>query len=81
MSDQPYRPRCICLSCKSMQVFGENFESDPEFQAGMVEFWCTETFTNLGPDGGEISMALCSNPERSCYQEFAVLRGQEDANG
>jgi hypothetical protein len=53
-----------------MQVFGENFESDPEFQAGMVEFWCNQTFTGQGPDSGGTSLELCSNPERSCYQEY-----------
>ena len=30
------RVRCIHLCCKSMVVFGEAFESDPEFQAGMT---------------------------------------------
>jgi len=79
MSDQaqPYRPRCICLFCKSMQVYGENFESDPEYQAGMTEFWCTQTFRNLGPDGGEVSMDLCTKPERGCYQEVLVMRDEE----
>jgi hypothetical protein len=74
MSDQsappPYRPRCIYLTCKSMQVFGEEFESDPEFQAGMVEFTCTETFQNLGPDGGEVNFNACRDPERKCFREF-----------
>jgi len=74
MSDQsappPYRPRCIYLTCKSMQVFGEEFESDPEFQAGMVEFTCTETFQNLGPDGGEVKFNACCDPERKCFREF-----------
>ena len=65
-----YRPRCMYLCCKSMQVFGENFENDPEFQAGMVEFWCNQTFTGQGPDAGGTSLELCSNPERSCYQEY-----------
>ena len=50
---QPYRPRCIHLTCKSMQVWGEDFENDPEYQAGMVEFSCTQTFRNLGPDGAD----------------------------
>ena len=67
---QPYRPRCIDLSCKSMQVWGENFQDDPEYQAGMVEFTCTCTFQPQGPDGGDTSLELCSNPERSCFREF-----------
>ena len=79
MSDHPYLPRCVHLSCKSMQVFGENFENDPEYQAGMVEFWCTETFRNVGPDGGELSVDLCSNPQRGCFQE--VLKMANEANG
>jgi hypothetical protein len=72
MSDTPapYRPRCIHLTCKSMMVYGEAFESDPEYQAGMTEFWCTCTFQGQGPDGGDTSLELCSNPERECFREF-----------
>jgi hypothetical protein len=64
------KPRCINLCCKSMVVFGEAFESDPEYQAGMTEFWCVQTGKGLGPDGGEVSMSLCRNPERECYREY-----------
>jgi hypothetical protein len=67
---EPYRPRCIHLTCKSMQVWGEDFENDPEFQAGMVEFSCTQTFTNQGPDGGAVDYDVCRNPERPCFREF-----------
>jgi len=72
MSDTPstYRPRCMYLSCKSMLVFGENFESDPEYQAGMAQFWCVQTSKAQGPDGDEVSLELCSNPERSCFREY-----------
>jgi len=73
MSDDtpaPYRPRCIHLCCKSMMVYGEAFESDPEYQDGMVEFWCTKTFTWQGPDQGALSVELCSNPERTCFEEY-----------
>ena len=70
MSNKPYRPRCKNLSCKSMMVYGEDFENDPEFQAGMVEFWCVKTFQSQGPDDGSLSLDLCSNPERTCFQEF-----------
>jgi hypothetical protein len=75
MSDTPnttteYRPRCIHLTCKSMMVFGEAFREDPEFQSGQVEFTCLLTFKGQGPDGGLPSLELCSNPERSCYQEY-----------
>jgi hypothetical protein len=67
---QPYQPRCIYLTCKSMQVWGEDFENDPEYQAGMVEFTCTQTFLGQGPDGGAVAFAACCRPERSCYREF-----------
>ena len=73
MSDEnptPYRPRCMHLCCKSMLVFGEAFENDPEYQAGMVDFWCTRTFKPFGPDEGELSLELCSNPERECFKEY-----------
>ncbi len=69
-ASQEYRPRCIYLTCKSMQVFGENFENDPDFQAGMVEFTCTATFRNLGPDGNDVSYDECRNPERECFKEY-----------
>lgn len=67
---ETYRQRCVHLTCKSMQVYGEDFEQDPEYQAGMVEFWCTQTFKAQGPDGGFTSVEMCSNPERTCYTEF-----------
>ena len=35
-----------------------------------VEFTCLRTFKGQGPDGGLPSLELCSNPERSCYQEY-----------
>lgn len=72
MSDtsSPYKPRCMHLCCKSMIAFGEAFESDPDFQAGMVEFWCQQTGKGQGPDGSGLSLELCSEPKRSCFQEY-----------
>ena len=70
MDPKPFQPRCMHLNCKSMQVYGDDFESDPEFQAGMVEFWCTQTFRNQGPDDGPVTLEGCSNPERPCFREF-----------
>jgi len=70
---QPYRPRCAYLTCKSMQVFGEDFEQDPEFQSGLVEFTCTKTYRGWGPDGGEASFNQCRNPERSCFREIVEI--------
>lgn len=69
-NEPPYRPRCINLCCKSMLVFGEAFESDPEYQDGLVDFWCLRTSKGQGPDGEGASMDMCTNPERSCFQEF-----------
>ncbi len=70
MESQPYRPRCIHLTCKSMIVWGEDFVNDPEFQAGMVEFTCMQTYKCLGPDRGDVGMEQCSNAERSCFREY-----------
>jgi len=53
-----------------MLVYGENFENDPEYQAGMVEFWCNCTGTNSGPDSEEAKIDQCRDPERSCYKEY-----------
>ena len=72
MSDAatPYRPRCKNLYCKSMMVFGEGFENDPDYQAGMVDFWCERTFKANGPDGRGTSLPLCSDTTRSCYRAY-----------
>jgi hypothetical protein len=64
------RPRCKFLSCKAMMVFGEDFESDPDFQAGAAEFWCECTCQGQGPDGDGVSLELCSDPDRACHQEY-----------
>jgi hypothetical protein len=53
-----------------MIVFGEDFESDPDYQAGMTDFWCVHTSKGQGPDGDGVSLEMCSNPERGCFQEY-----------
>jgi hypothetical protein len=58
------------LSCKAMLVYGENFEQDPEYQAGVTDFWCVQTSRGEGPDGGTVALDVCSNPERGCFKEF-----------
>lgn len=63
-------PRCAFLNCKAMQVHGEDFEQDPDYQAGMTDFWCVKTARDLGPDGRDVSMDRCKNAERECYQEY-----------
>ena len=72
MAEIPSVPpsRCINLNCKSMLVFGEAFEADPEYQAGVVNFWCTRTSKGQGPDGDGVALEACSNPERTCYRAF-----------
>lgn len=62
--------RCIHLRCKSMLVYGEAFEEAPEFQAGLEDFWCVLSSRNVGPDGNEVSLSACCDPNRSCYQEY-----------
>jgi len=46
---QEYRPRCMHLCCKAMMVYGEAFESDPDFQAGLTDFWCQRTMRGSVP--------------------------------
>ena len=73
MSDETsstYRPRCMNLSCKSMLVYGEDFENDPDYQLGLVDFWCNRTSKNQGPDGDGVALDVCSDPERACFEEF-----------
>jgi hypothetical protein len=70
MPDQPYQPRCMHLCCKSMLVYGEDFEQDPEYQAGLTEFWCNLTSKSQGPDGEYVALEACRDPERACYQAY-----------
>ena len=72
MSETPNLPppRCKNLCCKAMLVYGEDFESDPDYVAGLTDFWCTLTAKSQGPDSEYVSLELCSNPERSCYQAY-----------
>jgi hypothetical protein len=67
MSDHP---RCKNLCCKSMLVYGENFANDPDYQAGMTDFWCTLTSKGQGPDEEHVALEACSQPERTCYQAY-----------
>ncbi len=67
---EEYRPRCIHLSCKSMLVYGEAFETDPTYSADSADFWCCCTSKNRGPDGDEVSLEACRNRERECFREF-----------
>jgi len=63
-------PRCKHLCCKSMQVYGEAFESDPDYQSGQTDFWCQLTFKPYGPDGEGACLETCRNAARSCYREY-----------
>jgi hypothetical protein len=58
------------LCCKSMLVYGEAFESDPDYQAGLTRFWCVQTAKENGPDGEHVSLEDCSKKERGCFQEY-----------
>jgi len=62
--------RCKFLHCKSMVVYGEDFASDPDYAAGMTDFWCLRTSRNSGPDDDAVDMEECSIATRPCYREF-----------
>jgi hypothetical protein len=53
-----------------MAVHGEGFESDPDYQDGLSDFWCVLTARALGPDGDEVGIKECCARERGCYQEY-----------
>jgi hypothetical protein len=53
-----------------MMVYGEDFENDPDYQAGMMDFTCICTSNVQGPDGGDVGLELCRNPDRKCFREF-----------
>jgi hypothetical protein len=53
-----------------MMVFGEAFETDPEYAEGQTDFWCNCTSQSLGPDGSWVALQECRSPERSCYREY-----------
>ena len=57
------------LSRRAVRIMARPSEN-PEFQAGMVDFTCNQTMQGLGPDGEALALELCSNPERTCFQEF-----------
>jgi len=63
-------PRCKYIHCKSMIVYGEDFASDPDYLAGMTDFWCLRTSKSLGPDDDVVNMEECSTATRPCYQEY-----------
>ena len=72
MTDLPLvpPPRCMNLHSKAMMVHGEAFADDPDFQAGLSNMWCVLTARVLGPDGAEVGLEVCSDPNRGCYREF-----------
>jgi hypothetical protein len=53
-----------------MQIYGEDFQNDPEFQNGLVEFTCIQTMKPAGPDDQAANLQACSNRERTCFQEY-----------
>lgn len=72
MSELPQvsSPRCIHLHSKAMAVHGEAFAEDPDYQAGLSDFWCLQTARPLGPDDEEVSDADCCDPGRACYEPY-----------
>ena len=72
MAELPQVPgrRCIHLQSKAMTVHGEAFAEDPDYQAGLTDFWCLQTAKPLGPDDGDVSITDCCDSARACYQEY-----------
>jgi hypothetical protein len=53
-----------------MAVYGEDFQNDPDYEAGLSDCSCVKTSTALGPDQGTVNLKACSDPDRDCYQEY-----------
>lgn len=68
--NKEYQPRCKYLNSKSLAVFGEYYEDDPDFQEGQTEYECMCTARGEGPDGECATLEDCSNPSRSCFREY-----------
>jgi len=66
----PQPPRCMHLQSKSMAVYGEGFEGDPDYEGGVADFWCVQTGRALGPDDAPAGIPYCRDPDRGCYQEY-----------
>ena len=63
-------PRCVHLQSKSMAVYGEGFEGDPDFEAGVADCWCVLTGRGIGPDDDTVGLKACSDPDRGCHREY-----------
>lgn len=61
--------RCQFITCKGMQVFGNDYRTPEDESARTNSFWCTRTHTVLGPDGGLVILSKCTDG-RSCYDEL-----------
>jgi hypothetical protein len=70
MSSNVKKPRCMYLTCKSMMVYGEDFENAPDVLSGQEEFTCTCTYSGHGPDGELVALAPCSESGRRCFREY-----------
>lgn len=70
MSSTPLpHPLCAQLCSKKLHMLGEPREVTLEdlHTAGYDNYWCLQTATDTGPDGGWVLYERCS-PGRSCYQ-------------
>jgi hypothetical protein len=53
-----------------MVVYGEGFADAPDYHEGSSDFWCIRTAKGQGPDGEGVSLTLCSDSTRECFQEY-----------
>lgn len=63
-------PRCLHLQSKAMAVHGESFAADSDYQDGLTDYWCVKSARGIGPDLGPLGPEYCSDPNRSCYEEY-----------
>ena len=59
--------RCQNLTCKGMQVFGDEYMTPVDDAHRSTDFWCVKTQNVLGPDGALVVLTSCT-PSRECYE-------------
>lgn len=61
------RQRCLHLTCKGMQIYGDHYLTPVNEMDRTNDFWCQQTHNVLGPDGALVMLSQCS-PSRECYE-------------
>lgn len=61
--------RCQHITCKGMQIYGNDYKTPENELMRTNDFWCGRTQNVLGPDGGLVVLSKCV-AGRGCYEEL-----------